>query len=79
MPLLRATFLPTRGTAYASTSVGQAFMVWGHECISKIEVTPETTIEAPLKDDGEPDMKKAMGYHSAYTYKKSCGHIEVRK
>lgn len=79
MPLLRATFLPTRTTVYASTSAGQAYMVWGHECLTKVEIGMDSLLEAPLKDDGTPDMKKALAKNLPMTFKPTCGHIEIRK
>jgi hypothetical protein len=79
MPLLRATFLPTRGIVHASMSAGQAYMVWGHECITKVEIAKDTTLEAPLDSDGTPDMKKAVAKNLPMTFKSTCGHIEIRK
>jgi hypothetical protein len=56
----------------------KAYMVWGSECLTEISKGHETHLEAPLKDNGEPDMKlaKMIGVHAVY--KPACGHIEIR-
>jgi hypothetical protein len=81
--LLSTTMLSTawspRSSGQETTSRGQAFMVWSHECLTKVEIVADSTLEAPLNDDGTPDMKKALAKNLPITFKPSCGHIEIRK
>lgn len=58
----------------------QAFMVWDKQgdCITGIN-WDRARLEAPLKEDGRPDMSKRMLYGVVVTYKPECGRIEIRK
>lgn len=54
-------------------------MVWDSPCITKIEKTLKTHIEAPLNEDGTPDMSRAVILEPLTTFNKACGRIEIRK
>ena len=57
----------------------RAFMIWGdRDCLIEIKPLPETRLEAPLKDDGTPDMSRARITPLPVTYTSKCGRIEIR-
>lgn len=51
--------------------------VWDRTCLTKVEFTAESRMEAPLVD-GKPDMTKVVLIHPIVTFNSNCWRYEVR-
>lgn len=63
-------------TPKSSTS---AVIVWDPSCVITVEQGKGFTLEAPLKEDGTPDLSKLQVNNLVVQIKKNCGRVEVRK
>ena len=58
----------------------RAYMVWGdRDCPIKILPAPNARLEAPMKDDGTPDMSRAKLTNVPAEFIGKCGRIEIRR
>lgn len=68
-----------RNKATRSVSEQYAVAVWDRVCLDNIVMTQDTKMEAPLNQDGTPDIKNARirGLHA--TFSLPCYRIEIRR
>ena len=53
--------------------------VWDRSCIDKLELSESSQMEAPLDDEGKPDIAKSQLTHTKVTFAKGCQfHYDVR-
>lgn len=50
-------------------------MVWGKECIKELFKTEQTWVEAPLDDNGEPDLKHLNLHGAGLNLDLKCGQF----
>lgn len=54
--------------------------VWARTCLDKLELSEKSSMEAPLNDDGTPDLTKSQLKHTRVVLAKNCQfRYEVRE
>ena len=59
----------------------QVYLVFGKDCISKIEATRDLKLEVPLKENGQQDKKNARLMGVMATYDPGCktSRVEIKR